>query len=89
MASIRDDGKRKRMAGIIDDGNHFGKRWKAVESSTQELLLQRRADCKDSWAGLWDVSSAGHISAGDSSLSTASKYKLIQVASNWATFLGD
>ncbi|KAA0058697.1 nudix hydrolase 3-like isoform X1 [Cucumis melo var. makuwa] len=39
--------------------------------STQELLLQLRADCKDSWAGLWDISSAGHISAGDSSLETA------------------
>ncbi|XP_048432699.1 LOW QUALITY PROTEIN: nudix hydrolase 3 [Pyrus x bretschneideri] len=39
--------------------------------STQELLIQRRADCKDSWAGLWDISSAGHISAGDSSLITA------------------
>ncbi|KAL1804221.1 hypothetical protein ACET3Z_032868 [Daucus carota] len=39
--------------------------------STQELLLQRRSDCKDSWPGLWDISSAGHISAGDSSLVTA------------------
>ncbi|XP_077238192.1 nudix hydrolase homolog 3 isoform X2 [Tasmannia lanceolata] len=44
--------------------------WIFVES-TQELLLQRRADCKDSWAGLWDISSAGHISAGDTSLITA------------------
>ncbi|XP_074332734.1 nudix hydrolase 3-like [Apium graveolens] len=39
--------------------------------STQELLLQRRADCKDSWPGLWDISSAGHVSAGDSFLVTA------------------
>lgn len=39
--------------------------------STGELLLQRRADCKDSWPGQWDISSAGHISAGDSSLSSA------------------
>ncbi|KAK8308303.1 hypothetical protein V6Z11_D02G048100 [Gossypium hirsutum] len=39
--------------------------------STQELLLQKRADCKDSWPGLWDISSAGHISASDSSLITA------------------
>ncbi|GAB2219981.1 hypothetical protein Droror1_Dr00007622 [Drosera rotundifolia] len=39
--------------------------------STQELLLQQRADCKDSWPGKWDISSAGHISAGDSSLVTA------------------
>ncbi|XP_004303220.1 PREDICTED: nudix hydrolase 3 [Fragaria vesca subsp. vesca] len=39
--------------------------------STQELLVQKRADDKDSWAGLWDISSAGHISAGDSSLISA------------------
>ncbi|KAK8292724.1 hypothetical protein V6Z11_D06G138400 [Gossypium hirsutum] len=44
--------------------------WIFVES-TQELLLQKCADCKDSWPGLWDISSAGHISAGDSSLITA------------------
>ncbi|GLT38246.1 hypothetical protein SLA2020_125070 [Shorea laevis] len=41
--------------------------------STQELLLQKRADCKDSWPGLWDISSAGHISSGDSSLITAQR----------------
>ncbi|WOL08617.1 nudix hydrolase 3 [Canna indica] len=39
--------------------------------STQELLLQKRADCKASWPGRWDISSAGHISAGESSLLTA------------------
>lgn len=39
--------------------------------NTHELLLQRRADCKDSWPGLWDISSAGHISASDSSLFSA------------------
>ncbi|TVU27936.1 hypothetical protein EJB05_19439 [Eragrostis curvula] len=41
--------------------------------STGELLLQRRADCKDSWPGQWDTSSAGHISAGDSSLFSAQR----------------
>ncbi|KAL4557466.1 hypothetical protein LXL04_035644 [Taraxacum kok-saghyz] len=40
--------------------------------STQQLLLQKRADHKDSWPGLWDISSAGHVSAGDTSLITAS-----------------
>ncbi|XVE91177.1 hypothetical protein DITRI_Ditri20bG0133400 [Diplodiscus trichospermus] len=41
--------------------------------STQELLLQKRTDSKDSWPGLWDISSAGHISAGDSSLISAQR----------------
>ncbi|PPD68134.1 hypothetical protein GOBAR_DD34985 [Gossypium barbadense] len=35
------------------------------------LDLLTKIDCKDSWPGLWDISSAGHISAGDSSLITA------------------
>ncbi|KAH9303969.1 hypothetical protein KI387_008373, partial [Taxus chinensis] len=39
--------------------------------STGELLLQRRADSKESWPGCWDISSAGHISAGDTSLISA------------------
>ncbi|KAJ4754347.1 Nudix hydrolase 3 [Rhynchospora pubera] len=34
--------------------------------STRELLLQLRGDC-----GLWDISAAGHVSAGESSLPTA------------------
>lgn len=44
---------------------------------TQELLLQKRADCKESWPGQWDISSAGHISAGDSSLVSAQLGSLI------------
>ncbi|KAK9096585.1 hypothetical protein Sjap_022082 [Stephania japonica] len=60
--------------------------------NTQELLLQRCADGKDSWPGLWDISSAGHISAGDSSLVTASHMgsTLVHVACLviWKKFLG-
>ncbi|KAF2301548.1 hypothetical protein GH714_025728 [Hevea brasiliensis] len=37
----------------------------------ERAALQRRADSKDSWPGLWDISSAGHIFAGDSSLVSA------------------
>ncbi|KAK4745990.1 hypothetical protein SAY87_012302 [Trapa incisa] len=46
--------------------------WVYAES-TQELLLQKRADCKDSWPGQWDISSAGHISAGHTSLISAQR----------------
>ncbi|CAF2065795.1 unnamed protein product [Brassica napus] len=46
--------------------------WIFVES-TQELVLQRRSDDKDSWPGRWDISSAGHISAGDPSLISAQR----------------
>ena len=38
-----------------------------------ELLLQLRAACKDSWPSRWDVSSAGHVSAGEQSLPSAAR----------------
>ncbi|KAG7590750.1 Peptidase family M49 [Arabidopsis suecica] len=46
--------------------------WIFVETS-QQLLLQLRSDDKDSWPGQWDISSAGHISAGDPSLISAQR----------------
>ena len=39
--------------------------------STNELLVQERALCKDSWPGRWDVSSAGHVSAGGNAIDAA------------------
>jgi isopentenyldiphosphate isomerase len=41
--------------------------------STDELLLQMRADCKDSWPGRLDISCAGHLSAGQDSLPAAER----------------
>ncbi len=40
------------------------------EGRTQ-VLLQKRAEGKDSYPGCWDTSSAGHIMAGDGPLETA------------------
>jgi isopentenyldiphosphate isomerase len=40
-------------------------------AETGEVVLQRRAACKDSWPDRWDISSAGHVSAGDESLDSA------------------
>lgn len=42
----------------------------AVKCSWQ-ILLQKRSNCKDSHPGYYDISSAGHISAGDSPLPSA------------------
>jgi isopentenyldiphosphate isomerase len=38
-----------------------------VLNNRKELLLQKRSGNKESFPGLWDISAAGHISAGDSS----------------------
>ncbi|TYH40012.1 hypothetical protein ES332_D12G217200v1 [Gossypium tomentosum] len=71
-------GKKTGVSKPRGDVHRDGDYHKAVHvwifaESTQELLLQKRADYKDSWPGLWDISSAGHISAGDSSLITAQR----------------
>lgn len=62
--------KKRHLVHADGDYHRAVHVWLFVES-TQELVLQKRADCKDSWPGLWDISSAGHISAGDTPLLTA------------------
>lgn len=37
------------------------------------VLFQQRAECKDSYASMWDVSSAGHVKAGEFHLDTAAQ----------------
>ncbi|GAQ86886.1 nudix hydrolase 3 [Klebsormidium nitens] len=65
-------GKTKARSAVHRDGDfHRAVHVWIFAESTKELLLQKRSDDKDSWAGLWDISSAGHISAGDASLNSA------------------
>jgi isopentenyldiphosphate isomerase len=42
-----------------------------VRNAAGQLLLQQRADLKETNPGLWDVSVAGHVSAGQTSLEAA------------------
>ena len=50
--------------------------------STGELLLQKRASCKDSWPDRWDISCAGHISSGEESLPSAERELLEELGFN-------
>ncbi|KAI3454946.1 hypothetical protein Pfo_011609 [Paulownia fortunei] len=48
---------------VHSDGDyHRAVHVRIFTDSTQELLLQLCAECKDFWQGLWDISSADHIS---------------------------
>ena len=42
-----------------------------IVGSDGRVLLQRRALAKRTWPGLWDVSVAGHVSAGESAIDAA------------------
>lgn len=42
-----------------------------IVTPDRRVLLQRRAFTKESWPGLWDVSVAGHLNAGEGALDAA------------------
>lgn len=42
-----------------------------IYNSRGEVLLQKRSMTKDSYPGLWDISAAGHVDAGESPLQAA------------------
>ena len=45
----------------------------AIVNENNEILLQQRSMKKEKNAGMWDISVAGHISAGQDSLSAAAR----------------
>ena len=44
-----------------------------VVNCQNQIVLQKRARTKESFPGLWDISAAGHITAGDSSANGAKR----------------
>ena len=42
-----------------------------IVAPDNRVLLQRRALVKESWPGLWDISVAGHVTAGESPVDAA------------------
>ena len=68
-------GVRKARGEVHRDGDwHRAVQvWLWMADDTSQLLLQQRSELKDTHPGMWDVSCAGHITAGDGSLDTAEK----------------
>lgn len=60
--------KEKRAVHRDGDLHRAAHVWIA---SGDRVLLQRRARVKESWPGLWDISVAGHLSAGESPIEAA------------------
>lgn len=54
----------------------------AIINDKNEILIQQRSDNKDKNAGMWDISVAGHISAGQDALSAATREINEEVAVN-------
>eukprot|EP00929_Paragymnodinium_shiwhaense_P119567 TRINITY_DN9146_c0_g1_i1.p1 TRINITY_DN9146_c0_g1~~TRINITY_DN9146_c0_g1_i1.p1 ORF type:complete len:330 (-),score=52.52 TRINITY_DN9146_c0_g1_i1:175-1095(-) len=75
-ASLQYAGVAKKRGEVHRDGDwhrsiHIWVLWKKNEASGLELLVQQRAATKDTHPNFWDVSVAGHLTAGDRSLPTA------------------
>ena len=67
-------GKIKERSLVHEDGDIHGTVHIWIRRKTEkgyDLLLQKRSKEKDSFPGCYDISSAGHISAGDEPLETA------------------
>jgi isopentenyl-diphosphate Delta-isomerase len=56
--------KTKKEAHLLGLWHQAAHVW--IYNSKGEVLLQKRSMDKDSHPGLWDVSAAGHVSAGES-----------------------
>lgn len=61
--------KRKDEAHRDGDWHLAAHVWLATRDG--RVLLQRRASVKENWPDLWDISVAGHVSAGESAIDAA------------------
>lgn len=82
--------KPKRDVHRDGDWHRSSHMW--VVTSDGRVLLQRRALVKESWPGLWDISVAGHVSAGETAIDGVIREAYeelgLRVAPGELTFLG-
>ena len=63
--------RRKSKADIHRDGDWHRAAHVWIVTPEHRVLLQKRSLAKENWPGLWDVSVAGHVSAGESAVDAA------------------
>ena len=61
-------GKTKARTEVHKDGDWHKAVHIWIVNDKDEILLQKRSPFKDSHPNMWDISSAGHLTAGDNSL---------------------
>jgi isopentenyl-diphosphate delta-isomerase len=64
-------GRTKAKPDVHRDGDWHRAAHVWLVTPDQRVLLQRRAATKENWPNLWDVSVAGHISAGETAIDAA------------------
>jgi isopentenyl-diphosphate delta-isomerase len=67
----RPTGKRKPKPDVHRDGDWHGAAHVWILNTKGQILIQRRSPTKENWPNLWDVSVAGHISAGEEPVQAA------------------
>ncbi len=45
----------------------------AIFSTDGRMLIQQRADCKDNWPGMWDITVGGAVTSGEDSATAAER----------------
>lgn len=74
---INEDGTETGQSQTREEVHRLGLWHRTVHiwivTENNEILLQRRAESKETHPGMWDISCAGHISAGESPENAALK----------------
>jgi len=70
-SSGRPTGRRKPKQEVHRDGDWHGAAHVWILNTKGQILIQRRSPTKENWPDLWDVSVAGHISAGEEPIEAA------------------
>ena len=76
LVDVRDSngmslGVRKLKSEVHRDGDWHRAVHVWIVTPQRQVLLQRRARVKENHPGLWDVSAAGHIAAGEKAITAA------------------
>ena len=64
-------GRAKPKADVHRDGDWHLASHVWLVTPDHRVLLQRRSPVKENWPDLWDISVAGHVSAGESAIDAA------------------